>query len=111
LYATLQSSEAYNLDGERIQEYITMFLQEFKEGRAKKLKVKGPTFIESLRSFLAENILYIVLVVIVAIFSVQAIWGSADKDYIGISPRNYNGDTDRQNPSSSINDVGPTKEE
>ena len=107
-----QNSEGYDFTAEKAEEYINLFLQEFKEGKAKKVKVKGPTLIESLMLFIGTNSLYIVLFVIGAIIFVHIIWGSADRDYIGIRPTDYSGNEERRNPSmSSNNDTSSVKED
>ena len=107
-----QNSEGYDFTAEKAEEYINLFLQEFKEGKAKKVKVKGPTLIESLRFFIGTNSFYIVLFVIGAIIFAHSIWGSADRDYIGIRPMDYNGNAERRNPlMSSSNDTSSVKED
>lgn len=70
------SAEGYDFGGERAEAYITFFLQEFKEGKAKKLNVKGPSFMEFVRSLISMKSVYILFFIVGVIIFAQNIWGS-----------------------------------
>ncbi|KAH7444858.1 hypothetical protein KP509_02G094300 [Ceratopteris richardii] len=75
------SAENYDFGGENSESYITFFLQEYKEGKVKKLSMKGPSFTDFLWSLIGIRSVYILVVITAVIFLVQGKLNSDSSDF------------------------------
>eukprot|EP00250_Pteridium_aquilinum_P008794 c18213_g1_i1 orf=698-2020(-) len=114
------SAEDYDFGGERAEAYITFFLQEYKEGKAKKLDVKGPSFTEFIWSLISMRSVYILLVIAGVIIFAQSLLGSDSGDVRKkqLEQEEINNGLDKDRTSSnhsssegSLDDPGMMKED
>ncbi|MCO5570740.1 hypothetical protein L7F22_024468 [Adiantum nelumboides] len=70
------SGENYDFGGERSDSYITFFLQEYKEGRAKQLNMKGPSFTDFIWSLFSMRSVYILVLIAAGFFLAQSMLSS-----------------------------------
>ena len=107
-----QSAEGYDFSDERAASYITFFLQEFKEGKAKKVNVKGPTLTEFIQSLISVRSVYLLLLIIAMIIFARSIWTSVGTDVVG-KRIVYDNDTtiERNPPTFTSSDNSSVKED
>ncbi|KAI5063402.1 hypothetical protein GOP47_0021949 [Adiantum capillus-veneris] len=74
------SAENYDFGGERAESYITFFLQEYKEGKAKQLNMKGPSFTDFLWSLISMRSVYILVLIVAVFFLAQSMLRSESTD-------------------------------
>ncbi|MCO5576558.1 hypothetical protein L7F22_030370 [Adiantum nelumboides] len=74
------SGENYDFGGERADSYITFFLQEYKEGRAKQLNMKGPSFRDFIWSLFSMRSVYILVLIAAVFFLAQSMLSSDSAD-------------------------------
>ena len=112
-YPLFQSAEGYDFSDERAGSYITFFLQEFKEGKAKKINVKGPTLTEFLQSLISVRSVYILVPIIAMIIFARSIWTSVGTDDVVGKRTVYDDDTtnERNPPTFASNDNSSVKED
>jgi hypothetical protein len=107
-----QSAEDYDFSGERAGSYITFFLQEFKEGKAKKVNVRGPTLTEFLWSLVSVRSLYLIMFIIALIFFGRNGWGPIGTEKVVCEQSIDRSNNEKKNPlASSSSDNISVKEE